>query len=85
MSKRMFYSHWVVGILSVIVWFWAPYLLIPKDGQVAAGQLTMALIGSILASLRTNNNITAVDSGAVSGGAASPASSFPPTTAKESQ
>lgn len=45
MNTRSFVTLWIIGIGSVLVWFWGIYLGIPKDAQVLAQSLASALLG----------------------------------------
>ena len=45
MTSRSFITLWIIGVGSVIVWFWGDRIGIPKDAQILASQLGGGLIG----------------------------------------
>ena len=44
MSKTEFYTHWIIGVLSAVVWFWGDKLGIPANAQALAASVVPALV-----------------------------------------
>ena len=44
MSKTEFYTHWIIGLLSAVVWFWGDKLGIPANAQALAASVVPALV-----------------------------------------
>jgi len=44
MSKTEIYTHWIIGVLSAVVWFWGDKLGIPAPAQAFAASVVPALV-----------------------------------------
>lgn len=51
MKTPQYLSHWVIGIVAVLVWFWGEKVGIPPDAMPMAKMVVTGLMGHALGTL----------------------------------
>jgi hypothetical protein len=46
--SRDYLTHWIIGAIAALVWFWGDRAGIPKEAQVLAATIVPSLIGHAL-------------------------------------